>query len=144
MRKKIDFSPCLAINISATDRYIATYSVRKLVAIYGICAPKLGPVSVTVLAPWGAQMCRNLRFLCRYAEMSIYDYVWDSISSSIIVISWRCLAAQIRSKCSIRMWNFSLTASTVRTVGGAKIGRNCKNISPIPDKILLPRRFGDL
>ena len=24
-------------------------------------------------------MCRNLRLLCRYAEMSIYGYVWDSI-----------------------------------------------------------------
>jgi hypothetical protein len=62
-------------------------------------------------------MCRNLRSLCRYAEMSISDYVWDSISSSIIEISWRYLTIQIRFKCSIRIWNFSLTASTVRTVG---------------------------
>ena len=81
------------------------------------------PLSVTVLAPWGAKMCRNLRSLCRYAEMSISDYVWDFISSSITEISWRYLAVQIRFKCSIRSWNFSLTASTVRTVGSYCI--NC-------------------
>ena len=88
-----------------------------------------------LLAPWGAKMCRNLRLLCRYAEMSIYDYVWDSISSSIIEISWRCLVVRIRSTCCfIKRWNCSLTASTVRTVGGAKIGRNFKNISRIYDQ----------
>ena len=101
------------------------YFVHKLVAIHYICPPKIGPVSLTVLAPWGARMCRNLRLLCRYAEMSISDYVWDSISSSVVEISWRYLSVQIKSKCSIRSWNCSLTASTVRTVGGAKIGRNC-------------------
>ena len=110
------------------------YYAAKLGATYCICLPNLGPVSVTVVATWGAKMCRNLRLLCRYAEMSIYDYVWDSISSSIIETSWRYLAFQIRSKCSIRRWNFSLTASTVRTVGGAKIDRNCKKISPIHDQ----------
>ena len=131
--KKIDFSSCLAINISATNRDIATIVRAKLTALYFICAPKIGPVSVTVLTPRGAKTCINLRLLCRYAAMSIYDYVSDSISSSITEISWRYLAVRIRSKCSIRSSNCSLTASTVRTVGGAKISRNCKNISPIQE-----------
>jgi hypothetical protein len=51
------------------------YSVSKLGATYCICLPNVGPVSFRVLAPWGAKMCRNLRLLCRYAEMSISDYV---------------------------------------------------------------------
>ena len=90
-------------------------------ATYCIRLPNLDSVAVTVLAPWDAKMCRNLRLICRYAEMSISDYVLDSISPSIIEISWRYLAVPIRAKCSIRSWKFSLTSSTVRTVGGAKI-----------------------
>ena len=114
------------------------YSVRILGATYCICPPNLGPISLTVVAPWCAKMCRNLGLLCRYAEMSISYYVWDSISSSIIEISWRYLAVQVRSYGSISKWIFSLTASTVRTGVGAKIGRICQNISPIHDQIFFP------
>ena len=75
-------------------------------------------------APWGAKICINLRLLCRNAEMSISDYVWDSISPSIIEISWRYLEVPIRAKYSIQSWHFSPTASTVRAVAGAKMCRN--------------------